>query len=230
MELGNSIINSIKSSFHEKMLRREFRIITHYLQSFQWSIVGVECTLYQQGLFQTSLERKAVINRFIFLDMLDKFIDSNSKSSTVAWAVKTLYWDYLKSVYKDKYIQISDKEVNLIKELVWVTYYLSQKKMVLPKFGDRHILISALIGCSIPHLNTIEGSAGVILRKICANIISLKDARADLIPYPECANIEDIIELISINCPWEVMIKNLVTEVEYHDDKRTHYVNFAVEL
>lgn len=230
MEIINNVINDIKSSFHEKMLKRELRIITHYLQSFQWSIVGVECTLYHQGLLQTSLERKAVINRCVFLDMLDKFIDANCKNKGTAWAVKTMYHDYLVNKYKSKYITISDVEVDLIKEIVWVSYYVGQKDPDPFDVRSPEGLIEFLADCSSKYRRDMVGTPAVILRRITANIISFKNAKADLIPYPECSHPDDLIELISVNCPWEVMILNLLRELKHHEAKRFHYTNYVVEL
>lgn len=237
MEIINNTINSIKSSLNEKMIKRELTIITHYLQNFQWSLTGVEGVLYSTTLLQTSVERKLVINRLIFLDMLDKFIDHNSKNAGTAYGVKTLYWDYLMSIYKDKYITMSEREIYLVKELIWAAYYVGCKNLPSHTTIPREGLIYWLIGGGFHCSDNMDEPKSIILRKIAANIISLKNGRADLLPYPQYASIDDVIELIELNCPGEVILKRLLQELpeatvnrENYGAFRNHYINFAVEL
>lgn len=237
MEIISNTINSIKSSLNENMIKRELAIITNYLRSFQWRLTGVELALYSATLLQTSVERKLVVNRIMFLDMLDKFIDHNSKNAGTAYAVKTLYWHYLMSLYKDKYIVMGEREIYLIKELIWATYYVGCKN--IPSFAtvSDEILIPLLVGGGIEHTDSLGGSKAVIMRKIAMNIISLKNSRAELLPYPEYASVDDIVELIDRNCPNEVILKRLLQELpeatarrENYGSFRNHYINFAVEL
>lgn len=188
--------NTLVSAIAEKKFAEELDLIVANLNIARGSSHGVDRVIYDNDLLKDRVQSIYPVRVRELSTIFNLFIDRITVNSQVCSIVKSLFRVkiFLLLNREGRFKRIGHEDVSLVKELVWVSHYISRRfKNIKTKPEDLTMVLSALIGCRPSYL---DEDVGIVLEKYLKNLLSLKNASLDFVPYPKYINLDDLDELV----------------------------------
>lgn len=180
------------------------------------SLKRLETVLYEDYLIDDFLKIETPFSGGQLIDEFTKMINRFEPVSglkMVSWLFKEHIQEVLiREGKKEKYL-FDTLCLNLIKEILWVIYYISNKPSTrILLIGNTFECLSRLQGVYLA-LSASTKDFTANKRKYLINVLSLKDSRYPLLPYPEQIDPTDL-ESILFNNGLDINNESLVWAVK----------------
>lgn len=231
--LSNFIFDKGLKQINHKSVSKHLDFIFDRIVLENISLVSVDRIIYQNNLLNELVSSNLSVDTNWYVCYIDNIINKLESKCNTKGVVKLLFDIKLKANYTKETFTFSDEDVQILKELIWITYYLSELRTI-PLVKDLNLkeVLLILLDCNEEYLNNYSTSLNTIAIKFISNIISLKDSRLDLIPYPSAISPWVIVELLVRNYPQEVILLNLarsLCENKTNPNIRSYYIRLILE-
>lgn len=231
--LSNFIFDKGLEYINHKSVSKHLNFIFDRIVFENISLVSVDALIYENNLLNKLVDANLSVDTNWYVCFINGIIDKLESKCNTKGVVKLLFDIKLKANYTKEIFTFSDSDVQLIKELIWLSYYLSELRTI-PLVKDMNLkeILLILLDCNEEYLEYSESSLNLIAIKFINNIISLKDSRLDLIPYPSAISPWVIVEILNRNYPQEVILLDLargLCENKTNPNIRSYYIKFILE-
>lgn len=231
--LYNFIFDKDLKQINHKNVSKHLDFIFDRIVLENISIVSVDRVIYQNNLLKELVDSNLSVDTNWYVCFINSIISKLETKCNTKGIIKLLFDVKLKANYTKEVFTFSDGDVQILKELIWLSYYLSEFRSIpLVKELNLKEVLLILLDCNEEYLSNYNTSLNTITIKFINNIISLKDSKLDLIPYPSAISPWVIAELLERNYPQEVILLNLarsLCENKTNPNTRSYYIRFILE-
>lgn len=178
------------------------RIIIHVYGDRGFVLPNIEEILYDNAIVSDLLTMDMVLSNGHKRDIVSKFITAFSDirlSKPVSWLFKYRIENTFPIDGSKEKQPVDEVFVNIIKEIIWVTYYFSTKppgRLII--VGSPQDILSRLQGIYLDGLHPMK-MYDISRDKYIENILSLKDRRYGFLPHPEHIDPDDLERVLVEN-------------------------------
>lgn len=184
--------------YNYKVRSMPFDALTARLVSSNTSLEVVENIIYSTDLLNDVDPDDPLMDRLFFLAKIWR-MTMEVLTPFEHYIVTSMFNDRFKQEYnKASEFKFSDKEVDLVKEIIWVAYYVKNKKFQTTVRRSDEVC-TLLLGCNKEYFHYLKLTSTEIFKRVRENIRSLKDDRFVLLPHYGCVNPIDLNELAKLN-------------------------------
>lgn len=208
------------------------KVINYALTDNDFLLSSIEDIIYNDHILAelrsiakecTNGRKRELAYRFI--------IDLNNKrtAKVVTWLFKNRINKLFETGDKKEKTPVDDKFIGVIKELLWVSYYIRNKPAERLKIiGSPIDILSRLQGVYLDG-NSIIGHYNANREEYIDNIISLKNAQLTLLPYPSHIDLGDLEALLEENGVMTKRMRELIEplhQIPFTPYERYHIFDF----